>query len=72
MAFLLGFAYNRLKDYDNAIIAFKRSLKLNTTYLQTYWEIGNSFNFREEYLLAEKYYRSISFKILIILQALSY
>ena len=55
--FLLGFTYNRLKDYDNAIIALKRSLKLNTTYLQTYWEIGNSFNFREEYLPAEKYYK---------------
>ena len=36
--FLLGFTYNRLKDYDNAIIALKRSLSLNTTYLQTYWE----------------------------------
>ena len=55
--FLLGFTYNRLKDYDNAIIALKHSLKLNTTYLQTYWEIGNSFNFSEEYLLAEKYYK---------------
>ena len=55
--FLLGFTYNRLKDYDNAIIALKCSLKLNTSYLQTYWEIGNSFNFCEEYLLAEKYYK---------------
>ena len=55
--FLLGFTYNRLKDYDNAIIALKHSLKLNTTYLQTYWEIGNSFNFSEDYLLAEKYYK---------------
>ena len=55
--FLLGFIYNRLKDYDNAIIALKRSLECNTSYLQTYWELGNSFNFREEYLLAEKYYK---------------
>lgn len=55
--FLLGFTYNRLKDYDNAIIALKRSLEFNTSHLQTYWEIGNAYNFREEYLLAEKYYK---------------
>ena len=59
--FLLGFIYNRLKDYDNAIIALKRSLEFNTSYLQTYWELGNSFNFRDEYLLAEKYYKDALF-----------
>ena len=55
--FLLGFTYNRLKDYDNAIIALKRSLELKTSHLETYWELGNSFNFSNDILLAEKYYK---------------
>ena len=55
--FLLGFTYNRLKDYDNAIIALKRSLELKTSNLETYWELGNSFNFSNDILLAEKYYK---------------
>ena len=55
--FLLGFTYNRLNDYDNAIIALKRSLELKTSNLETYWELGNSFNFSNDILLAEKYYK---------------
>jgi tetratricopeptide (TPR) repeat protein len=53
----LGITYSQLKYYDEAIVAFKRSIRLNSKYANSVNNLGSALFARGEFKKAEKYYK---------------